>query len=194
MNIRESGMPELAKWESFFDPDAVLAFFDLSHKDKTIIDFGCGYGTFSIPAAEISQGDVFALDNNQTFLDECQQRAKDKGLNKVHCVLRDFIVQGTGLNSDFADFVMLFNILHAENPTAILLEAYRVLAPEGKAAVIHWNYDPSTPRGPSMDIRPKPEQCQSWMIEAGFELRKPFIDLPPYHYGILGKKPGIKHI
>ena len=194
MNIRESGMPELEKWESFFDPTAVLGFFNLSHKDKTIIDFGCGYGTFSIPAAEISQGHVYALDNNEAFLDECQQRAKDKVLKKVHCVLRDFIGQGTGLNSDFADFVMLFNILHAENPTAILHEAYRVLAPDGKAAVIHWNYDSSTPRGPSMDIRPKPEQCQSWMIEAGFELLKPFIDLPPYHYGILGKKPGIKHI
>jgi len=34
--------------------------------------------------------------------------------------------------------------------------AYRILKIGGKAGLIHWNYDSTTPRGPSMDIRPKP--------------------------------------
>jgi len=54
--------------------------------------------------------------------------------------------------------------------------------------VIHWNYDPSTPRGPSMDIRPRPEQCQEWVQSAGFQLISPIIQLPPYHYGMVGQK------
>ena len=83
---------------------------------------------------------------------------------------------------------MLFNILHTEVPLALLQEAYRILEPMGKVGLIHWNYDPSTPRGPSMDIRPRPEQCQQWMKSAGFDLIKPLVDLPPYHYGILGQK------
>jgi ubiquinone/menaquinone biosynthesis C-methylase UbiE len=84
---------------------------------------------------------------------------------------------------------MLFNILHAENPVRILQEAYRVLSPLGKVGVIHWNFDPTTPRGPSMSIRPRPEQCQEWIKLAGFELTKPHINLPPYHYGLVGQKP-----
>lgn len=188
MIIRESGMPEMEKWESFFDPPAILLAFGLSPEDKTIIDFGCGYGTFSIPAAEISQGEVFAFDNNDTFLTECAKRAAERGVEKVHCIYRDVVKGGIGMPSGSADFVMLFNVLHAENPMSILLEAHRVLAPNGRAAVIHWNYDSTTPRGPSMDIRPKPEQCQAWIKKAGFRLVKPLIDFPPFHYGILGQK------
>jgi len=84
---------------------------------------------------------------------------------------------------------MLFNILHHINPLEILNETYRILKTAGKAGIIHWNYDPTTPRCPSLDIRPKPEQIKQWAINTGFMLKadKP-IDLPPYHYGILGYK------
>ena len=45
---------------------------------------------------------------------------------------------------------------------------------------IHWNYDPSTPRGPSMSIRPRPEDCRDWAEAAGFRLLAPgIINLPP---------------
>ena len=52
----------------------------------------------------------------------------------------------------------------------------------------NWNYDASTPRGPDMSIRPKPEQCRQWMVEAGFEAVIPFVDLQPHHYGLVGQK------
>jgi hypothetical protein len=52
--------------------------------------------------------------------------------------------------------------------------------------VIHWNYDPTTPRGPAMEIRPRPEQCIDWGRQAGFLFDKQcYYDLPPYHYGLL---------
>jgi len=83
---------------------------------------------------------------------------------------------------------MLFNILHAEDPLAILAEAKHILAPGGRVGIIHWNYDETTPRGPSIAIRPRPEQCRDWLVEAGFELAGPMIALPPYHYGWVGLK------
>jgi hypothetical protein len=55
--------------------------------------------------------------------------------------------------------------------------------------VIHWNYDPATPRGPDLSIRPRPEQCQAWCREAGFKLIVPLVSLPPWHYGLVGRKP-----
>jgi SAM-dependent methyltransferase len=88
------------------------------------------------------------------------------------------------------DAALLFNILHHEEPVALMKEALRVLKPNGILAVIHWNYDPTTPRGPAMEIRPKPEQCIAWGREAGFCFsEQDCYDLKPYHYGLLFRKP-----
>ena len=52
---------------------------------------------------------------------------------------------------------MLFYILHNENPEILLSEAWRILKPSCKIGIIHWRSDIETPRGPSLSIRPKPE-------------------------------------
>ncbi len=85
---------------------------------------------------------------------------------------------------------MLFNILHAQNPANLLSEAFRILRDGGTLGIMHWNYDPKTPRGPPMDIRPRPAQCAHWAEVAGFRITKPQIDLPPHHYGIVAEKGG----
>ena len=101
--------------------------------------------------------------------------------------MRDFISDGSGLKDLSVDFVMLFNILHVEKPTNLLKEAFRILRPSGKVGIIYWNYGASTPRGPSMDIRPKPEQCRQWAESVGFIFEKQ-ADLKPYHYGVVLRK------
>jgi hypothetical protein len=51
--------------------------------------------------------------------------------------------------------------------------------------VIHCRYDPMTPRGPNLEIRPRPEQIAGWARETGLlEVQGPVIDLPPWHYGL----------
>jgi len=85
---------------------------------------------------------------------------------------------------------MLFNILHAECPDLLLTEAFRILSACGILGIVHWKYDPSTPRGPSMDIRPRPDQCRHWAAKAGFRLLDPgVIELAPYHYGMVWERP-----
>ncbi len=189
MKIREGGMPDEGMWESFFDPDAILMELDIQRDCKTVVDFGSGYGTFTIPAAKKIAGVVYGLEIEDDLVAECSRKARSAGLTNVICQQRDLISMGTGLDDNTADYVMLFNILHTEQPLVVLREAFRILVPTGKVGVIHWNFDPSTPRGPSMDIRPQPEQCQEWIRTAGFKLIKPYIDLPPYHYGMVGQKP-----
>jgi SAM-dependent methyltransferase len=105
--------------------------------------------------------------------------------SNVRVYLRDFVADGSGLPPASLDYAMLFNILHAEKPEVLLHEARRILAPAGLLGIIHWNHDPTTPRGPSMDIRPRPEQCQQWAEQSGFRLLPPgLIQLPPHHYGM----------
>jgi SAM-dependent methyltransferase len=95
----------------------------------------------------------------------------------------DFVANGSGLPAASVSYVMLFNILHSEHPEILLREAHHILAPDGLLAIMHWNYDEKTPRGPSMTIRPRPGECRNWVELSGFMDVSPCIDLPPWHYG-----------
>ena len=101
--------------------------------------------------------------------------------------MRDFSVKGSGLENHSIDYVMLYNILHVYKPEFLLKEAFRILKLGGWLGIIHWKYDATTPRGPPMGIRPKPEQCKYWAESDGFSFVKEF-DLEPYHYGLLFRK------
>lgn len=191
MKTRESGMPEESMWVEFFDPAKVLRTLRLTASCGDIVDFGCGYGTFTLPAARMISGTVHALDIEPEMIETTRAKAETEGLGNVRFCLRDFVLEGSGVPSASVDYVMLFNILHAECPEMLLRESARILKPHGLLAIIHWQYAPSTPRGPSMEIRPRPEQCRDWAVEHGFVLLDPGIcDLPPYHYGMVLELPG----
>lgn len=94
---------------------------------------------------------------------------------------------GTGLESETQSHAMIYNLLHVEEPVALLREAYRVLQPGGNLSVIHWRSDIPTPRGPALDIRPSPAQCRVWMEQAGFRHIHD-VDVAKccaYHFGII---------
>ncbi len=187
MKIRESGMPDQDMWEEFFNAEKILATLEFDNRINDAAEFGCGYGTFTIPAAKIISGKIYALDIDPNMIRITREEAKKHKLGNVFTILRDFMAEGSGLEGNSMDYVMLFNILHLENPKELLGEAKRILKEEGKLGVVHWNYDPATPRGPAMEIRPKPEQCIKWAEDVGFvnPIRQ---DLKPYHYGIVFTK------
>jgi len=189
--IRESGMPEQRTWEGFFDPIQILEILGVNGRMADVAEFGCGYGTFTIPAAKIIKGKVYAFDIEPDMIRLTGEEAQKQGLNNVQTVLRDFMAEGTGLEDERMDYVMFFNILHLENPDILLREAHRILKFGDRLGIIHWNYDSATPRGPSMDIRPKPEDCLRWAESLGFS-QPVQHDLKPYHYGIVMIKKGIQ--
>ena len=102
---------------------------------------------------------------------------------------RDFVTEGCGLPDQSVGYAMLFNILHIEEPVKLLREAHRVLVPGGHAGIIHWKHDVNSPRGPSLDIRPRPEQCCDWGEQAGLSLVR-YEELPccKWHWGMLLKR------
>ena len=186
MKTRESGMPPEDMWQEFFEPTSILTKLSLDANCGDVLEFGCGYGTFTIPAAQTVRGIVYAMDIEPEMLATTRAKAATAGLHNVELMQRDFVTEGSGLAEGTVDYVMLFNILHAEERRLMLCEAWRVLRPSGKLAIIHWNFDATTPRGPSMSIRPKSGDCQIWAEEVGFVPISPAeIDLPPYHYGLV---------
>lgn len=188
MRVRESGMPAEDIWEAFFDAGAILDRLGVDVTVRDLVEFGCGYGTFTTAAARRVSGRVYCNDIDPSMLAFATRKAVDAGLHNIHFELRDFMADGTGLADDSMDYGMLFNILHVDNPVQLFAEAHRNLVAGGRLGVIHWIHDPNTPRGPPLDIRPTPAQCIRWAHEAGFRPTRDVIELPPYHYGLVFEK------
>ena len=184
MRLRESGMPEEAYWETLLDVPLVLDRLGIDARLRDVVEFGCGYGTFTVPVAKRISGMVTTFDIDEAMIERTRQRAAAAGAYNVLYVVRDVFVDGFGGEAESKDACLLFNILHCEEPVRLLAEAARVVRPGGAVLAIHWRHDPATPRGPNLDIRPKPEQIVRWAKQTGLlEAEGPLIDLPPRHYG-----------
>ncbi|NPV00337.1 MAG: class I SAM-dependent methyltransferase [Brevinematales bacterium] len=190
MKFRDSGMPDETMWKTFFRPDIILEQLEIDLTVGTFVDVGCGYGTFLFPASRIVKNAV-GIDIDENMIAYCEAEVKNKKYGNIRLVTGDIsdplIPEQLAPYLGAADYITLFNLLHCEEPVRLLDSAYRFLRPGGKLGVIHWKYM-KTPRGPALEIRPKPGQIVEWAAEAGFASIKQ-IDLPPYHYGIVFIKP-----
>lgn len=194
MKLRESGMPEEAYWETLFDVPLILDRLGIDSQLRDVVELGCGYGTFTLPVARRISGILTTFDIEPAMVERTLQRAVQAGVNNVLYVRGDVFADGFGGEPASKDACLLFNILHCEQPVKLLADAARVVRPAGYVHVIHWRYDPATPRGPCMEIRPRPEQIVHWAKEAGL-LASPevVLDLPPWHYGIRLQRPATAH-
>jgi ubiquinone/menaquinone biosynthesis C-methylase UbiE len=105
-------------------------------KGQKVLDFGCGSGNYTIPAARIvgEEGLVYALDKDRRSLDKLTRKAESMGLKNI-IRLDTSNESGTGLDSESVDAVLLYDVLHfyyfsrAEDRRQLLHEIYRVLKP-----------------------------------------------------------------
>jgi ubiquinone/menaquinone biosynthesis C-methylase UbiE len=101
-------------------------------KGMSVVDYGCGPGSFTIPAAELAgqEGKVFAVDIHPLAIRAVKQKASRKGLENVETVL----VEGydTGIGESSIDRVLLMDTIHLiEDPDALFREIHRMLKPDG---------------------------------------------------------------
>ena len=184
-------MPDRAYWNGFFDAECVVhALLGPRPVHGDVLELGCGYGTFSFAAARHVEGSLRALDIEADLVSELALDAARQGLDNVHAEQRDFIVRGTGVDDQSQAHVMIYNLLHLEDPLSLLGEAHRVLRSGGQLSIIHWRSDIETPRGPPLEIRPTPEQCREWLLASGFEeVRQPDLSrCCDYHFGMTALK------
>lgn len=190
MKLRESGMPEETYWESLFQVDVILERLRIGMQLRDCVELGCGYGTFSIPIARAISGVLHSYDVDPVMVQRTTDRARTLGVLNLVCRKWDVFEEGFDVDPGSQSGCFLFNILHGEDPVRMLKQAAKVTAKGGSIYIIHWRHDPSTPRGPSLAIRPRPADCVQWGREAGLIAKETeVIDLPPYHYGIVLSLP-----
>lgn len=185
MKVRDSGMPPQDYWETLFDVPSVLDAFGFDAKTGDVAELGCGYGTFTVPLARRIRGKVHTVDLECEMVVVTTQRAAAAGLTNIHASVRDIFTEGFGIAPASCDACLLFNILHTEEPVALLRAARDVVRPGGLVAVIHWRSDVPTPRGPSLEIRPRPEQIGAWAeMAGGLRIEGGPLTLLPWHFGL----------
>ncbi len=165
-------------------PHELLADVAGLGKGMTGVDLGSGTGTFAFPMLQCvgDKGTVYAVDDNPEMLDRI--RAKNPPANLV-LAQRD--VSQTGLDSQIADLCLLAFILHEVNdPNAVIVEAFRLLKPGGRAVVVEWRAELESP-GPPRNIRFTRERLESLLSGAGFADFK-YLEWSNNHYVATGTR------
>lgn len=113
------------------DPRRALEMARLGPGMK-VADYGCGPGSFAIPAAEIvgDGGRVYAIDIHPLAISSVRDRASKKELANVEAIL----VRGydTGIEASSIDRVLLIDTIHRiEDTDALFREIRRILKPDG---------------------------------------------------------------
>ena len=98
---------------------------------QSVLDFGCGEGHYTIPAAKIvgSKSNVYAFDKDKNALSELEKTAKRFSLKNIELINGDTKVS---LEDKSVDVVLCYDVVHyMKNRTLIYDEVRRVLKTEG---------------------------------------------------------------
>ncbi len=79
----------------------------------TLLDFGCGTGTYTIPAANVvgENGEVTAIDSDENVLDFLKNKAKTCGLTNIK-VIQSSIDYSLPFKDETFDIILLYDIIH----------------------------------------------------------------------------------
>ena len=112
------------------------------NKRQIVLDFGCGSGTYTLPAAKIvgKQGRVYALDRDTQALDELMQKAESTGLRNITRMDTSGEVR-IELRDESVDVVLLFDVFHSyyfpqtDDRRNLLNEIHRIMKPSAFISV-----------------------------------------------------------
>lgn len=171
---------------NFIHPEKIIPSFQISEGMK-IADLGCGAGFFTVLLAKAvgENGEIFAADVQKSSLESVKIKAQAEGISNIKTIWADLEIYGaTKIANDSLGMVLISDVLfQSQKKGAIIKEAWRILSPSGKLAIIDW-------RPEALDIGPKGgyRLAKNDMIKiaegAGFKPDSEF-DAGDYHYGLM---------
>ena len=126
----------------FKKPERILREMGIQ-KGQTVLDYGCGIGSFSIPAAKMvgNDGIVYALDIHPLAIKAVEKKIKKKRITNVKTILS---ARETGLPDESVDVVLLYDVLQMiSDKEKLLEELHRVLKPDGILFATAEHLDPN---------------------------------------------------
>ena len=114
-------------------------------RGQAVLDFGCGYGIYTIPVAKIvgEQGRIYALDKDKEAMDALMQKARSA------CLINIERMETSGeleieLTDEIVDVVLMFDVFHsfylpqAGDRRRLLGEIRRVMKPSAFLSISVW--------------------------------------------------------
>ncbi len=169
----------------FMHPDRIVVEFGVT-EGMSVADFGSGAGYFTIILGQMvgEGGRVYALDVQETALDNVRVKAKAAGLKNIETIRANLEVAGSsGLPDLSQDMVLLANILfQSDKKSEIIHEAVRVLKSSGRLILIDWKFGTGG-FGPPDDRRTDETAMRNLVMSEQVVFEKN-IDAGQFHYGI----------
>lgn len=151
-----------------------------------VADIGAGTGYYTFPiAVKIPQGEVYAVEIQQSALDYLKLRSKELGLNNVVVVKSTATLPNLPNNS--IDLAFMVDVYHElAYPQEMLLAIKQALKPGGKLLLIEYRGE-----DPTVEIKPlhkmTVKQVSKELKANGFHLLANESFLPIQHYLIYQK-------
>lgn len=158
------------KWWLRRGGPAFLTFIGL-REGQTVLEFGCGEGNYTIPAAKVvgPGGKVYAIDKDSTALEELIRRAKRRRLKNIEAVQTEGELCPLSGQYGIVDTALIFNMLHyiedADDRKRLYSEVHRVLRRKGILAVF-------IPKSHRMDMKMKLKEYIVEVESVGFRLEE----------------------
>lgn len=183
-----TSMPDRAWWTALWpDTERVLHLLGI-RADMTVLDLCCGDGTFTAPLAKLADGKVYALDLDQTMIDQAAAEVARRGGSMRQWICADACNVAEVLPEP-VDYVLMANTFHGVPDQAALAHAVcAVLKPHGLFGIVNWHPRPrevttvlGQPRGPNTHMRIAPAALNVVVEPAGFR-HTSLVELLSYHY------------
>lgn len=119
------------KVRDFFSPPLNMLKEADINPGYSILDFGCGPGSYSIAASKVvgETGRIYSLDIHPLATKKIKRTAAKQGLGNIETIQSDC---KTGLPDGSMDVVLLYDVYHdLYNRSSVLKELHRILKPEG---------------------------------------------------------------
>jgi ubiquinone/menaquinone biosynthesis C-methylase UbiE len=100
--------------ERWIKEDGEIFLKEIGIKEgQTVLDFGCGGGNYTIPAAKLvgKAGKVYAIDKDEEALNNLTQKAESEGLKNIEPIKTSGELK-IGLEDESIDAVLLYDALH----------------------------------------------------------------------------------
>jgi ubiquinone/menaquinone biosynthesis C-methylase UbiE len=193
MTQHHEGNPTGAGKSSFGLIDTAKFFQELGlKKGITFLDVACGWGHYSLAAADIvgKDGRICAVDLWEEGILSLRKEAVSKGTQNLEAFVSN-VAQNIPLEDNCVDVCLMATVLHdfvgdkVERP--VMKEIVRVMKPDGVLAIVEY-YKKDGPPGPPKRVKLSPEEVDQIVSAYGFK-QNHYIGVGPDNYLQLFTRP-----